>query len=103
MARLQADRRTDEATYVGRYLFYFPGHAEPLRVAIDHNDARGVRDRQAYKWTDVYFRVNRWPNPDYGPKVRPLVTGNGALDQARLKRLVALRDTPRGVRPRVHC
>jgi hypothetical protein len=37
--------------------FYFPGCAELLRVAIEYSDARGIRDRQAYKWTDVYFRV----------------------------------------------
>jgi hypothetical protein len=70
VARLQADRRIDEATHVGRYLFYFPKRIEPLRVAVDHNDARGIRDRQAYKWTDVYFNVNRWPNLDYGTKLR---------------------------------
>ncbi len=92
---MHADRRTDEATHVGRYLFHFPARAEPLRGAIDHNDARGIRDRETYKWTEIYFKVNRWPSLDYGPKVRPLVTGNGALDRARLKRLVALRDAPK--------
>lgn len=88
-------KHSKKPTYVGRYLLRFPTRAEPLRVAIDQHDRRVIWDPQAYNWSEVYFKVNRWPNIDYGSKVRPLVTGSGALNEARLARLVALRDRPK--------
>lgn len=88
-------KRSKKATYVGRYLLHFPTRAEPLRVAIDQHDRRAIWDPQAYDWSEVYFKVNRWPSIDYGSKTRPLVTGSGALNKARLARLVALRDRPK--------
>lgn len=95
MADRQADRRYREANHVGRYLLHFQQRAEPLRVAIDHFDAPNIRDPQAHDWAEIYFKVNRWPQIDYGPKVRGLVVGNGYLDQARLTRFLSLRDCPK--------
>ncbi len=94
-ARLQAKKREDKATHVARYLFYLPTRAEPMRVAVDQHDGRGIRDPEAHDWAEIYFKVNRWPNLEYSDKVRGLVTGNGALTQARIDRLVALRDYPK--------
>lgn len=95
IASRQAGRRYPEANHIGRYLLYFPGYREPLRVVIDHYDARGIRDPKAYDWAQLYFKVNRWPTFDYGPKVRPLVSGNGYLSDARLARFIALRESPK--------
>jgi hypothetical protein len=94
-AKLDRARRYVRATHVGRYTLQFPQQSSPLRVAIDTHDGREIRDPQAYEWSQVYFKVSRWPTLDYGPKVRPLVSGNGALDHARIARLIALRDQPR--------
>ncbi|MBA2492019.1 MAG: hypothetical protein H0V34_10065 [Gammaproteobacteria bacterium] len=94
-AGLQAKQREETANHVARYLFYLPTRAEPVRVAIDQHDGRGIREPEAHDWAEIYFKVNRWPNLDYSDKVRGLVTGNGALTQARIDRLVALRDYPK--------
>jgi hypothetical protein len=95
VAKLEAARRYERATHVGRYTFHFPQQTSPLRIAIDAHDARDIRDPQAYDWSHIYFKVNRWTSLDYGPKVRPLVTGNGALNYTRIARLVALRNQPK--------
>lgn len=95
VASLDARRRSAASTHVGRYAIAFPHRAEPLHVAVDTHDGRHIRDPRAYDWSEIYFKVNRWASLDYGPKVHPLVTGNGALDHSRVARLVALRDTPK--------
>ena len=101
-ASLSSDGRSERATFVGRYTIQFPARDAPLRVAIDTQDDRSIRDPQAYDWSDIYFKVNHWPSLDYGPKARPLICGNGALNQQRIARLIgAPRPTP-GARPRVH-
>jgi PAS domain S-box-containing protein len=85
-------RRYPQATHVGRYTFEFPGSTRPLRVAIDSHDGRRIRDPEALEWAQLYFKVSYWPTLDYGPKVRPLICGNGALDAARIARLKGLRN-----------
>ncbi len=95
LARRNPDGRYEEATHVGRYFLHFSTRADPLRVAVDVHDIRKIRDPKAYDWAEVYFKVNHWAGLDYGPKARPLVTGNGALNQARLNHLIALRDHPK--------
>lgn len=83
------------STHVGRYTVQFPDSGSPLRVAIDSHDARQIRDPDAYEWAQLYFKVSYWPDLNYGPKVRPLVCGNGAMTQKRISRLIAMRDAPR--------
>jgi hypothetical protein len=48
LANGQAGGCSEEATHVGRYLFHPRARHAPLRMAIDQNDARGIRDREAY-------------------------------------------------------
>jgi hypothetical protein len=76
--------------HVGRYLAELDG--ETVRFAIDAHDSRHVRDEDALRWSDVYFKSNRWPDEIYDEKVLPLVNGNGLLDRRRIARLRALRD-----------
>jgi hypothetical protein len=89
-----ADLRSDHATHVGRYTIQLPDSTSPLRVAIDAHDGRHIRDQEALDWSQLYFKVSYWPTLDYGPKVRPLICGNGALNEKRIERLVAMRDRP---------
>lgn len=84
-----------QATHVGRYTFQFPGGARPLRVAIDTHDTRHIRDPEALDWAELYFKVSYWPTLDYGPKVRPLVCGNGNLWPARIAHLKRMRGVGR--------
>ena len=95
IAGRNAELRRVEATHVGRYTFRVPDRDSPLRVAIDAHDGRKIRDPDALEWSDLYFKVSYWPNLDYGPKVRPLICGNGMLDRAALDRLIAMRNRPR--------
>ena len=94
-AARNADLRSDRATHVGRYTVQFPDSTSPLRVAIDAHDGRDIRDPDALEWSQVYFKASYWPNLRYGPKVRPLVCGNGALDEKRIARLRGLRGQSR--------
>jgi hypothetical protein len=87
-------RRSVVATHVGRYTIRFPGR-EPLRVAVDAHDMREIRDATAYDWSDLYFKVSRWPRLSYGAKVRALICGNGALTHERIARLKRMRDHER--------
>jgi hypothetical protein len=96
-ARWNRDRRSVTATHVGRYTVRFPDRAKPLRVAIDAHDMREIRDPLAYDWSDLYFKVSRWPRLSYGPKVRPLICGNGALTNERIARLRGMRDHERSL------
>jgi hypothetical protein len=89
--RLSRGHRSELATHVGRYTVRFPDRAEPLRVAIDAHDTRVIRDPIAYDWSDLYFKVSRWPSLSYGAKVRPMICGNGALTNERIARLIGMR------------
>jgi len=90
-AKLRSDPRSERATFVGRYTIQFAARDTPLRVAIDAHDGRDIRDRDAYDWSEIYFKSSYWPSLEYGPKARPLICGHGALDRARIARLVGLR------------
>lgn len=96
-ARRNAGQRSARETHVGRYTVHVPGKARPLRVAIDAHDGRDIRDPDALDWAQLYFKVSYWPTLDYGPKVQPLICGNGALDHGRIARLRDMRDTPRSL------
>jgi len=93
-AKLNRDQRSENATHVGRYTFQFPDRGM-IKVAIDAHDGRDIRDPLAYDWSDLYFKTSRWPSLSYGSKVRPLICGNGALDNARISRLVEMRNRER--------
>jgi hypothetical protein len=95
VTKLDAARRSERATHVGRYTLQFPDRHAPLRIAIDAHDDRSIRDPDAYAWCDVYFKVSYWPSMDYGPKARPLICGHGALDHGRIARLTRLRNQRR--------
>jgi hypothetical protein len=95
--KLSFGQRSVQSTHVGRYTFDLPTRDAPLRVAIDTHDDRSIRDPDAYAWSDIYFKVSYWPTLDYGPKVRPLVCGHGALDQKRIARLIGLRNQDRNL------
>ena len=77
--------------HVGRY------ELDGTRFAIDAHDGREIRDPDALAWSDVYFKPNLWPADDHGPKVRPLVNGNGLLDRRKIAHLRSLRDAPKEV------
>jgi hypothetical protein len=77
--------------HVGRY------EAGGVRFAIDAHDRREIRDPEALDWSDVYFKANLWPADDHGPKVRPLVNGNGLLDHRKIAHLRSLREAPKEV------
>jgi hypothetical protein len=83
--------RGDVQGHVGRY------ELDGARFAIDAHDGREIRDPDALEWSDVYFKANLWPADDPGPKVRPLVNGNGLLDRRKIAHLRSLRDTPKEV------
>jgi hypothetical protein len=77
--------------HVGRY------ELDGTRFAIDAHDGREIRDPEALAWSDLYFKANLWPIDDHGPKVRPLVNGNGLLDRRKVEHLRSLRDAPKEV------
>jgi hypothetical protein len=77
--------------HVGRY------ELDGTRFAIDAHDGREIRDPGALAWSDVYFKSNLWAADDHGPKVRPLVNGNGLLDRRKIAELRALREVPKEV------
>jgi hypothetical protein len=77
--------------WVGRYV------CDGVRFAIDGHDRREIKDPAALEWADLYFKANRWPGDAYGPKVVPLVNGNGLLDRAKIAHLRSLRDAPKEV------
>ena len=71
--------------HVGRY------EAGGVRFAIDAHDRREIRDPEALDWSDLYFKANLWPGDDHGPKVQPIVNGNGLLDRRKIAHLRSLR------------
>jgi hypothetical protein len=81
--------------HVGRYLAEVDGRTR--RFAIDAHDGRKVRDPDALAWADVYFKANLWPEDDHGPKVVPIVNGNGLLDGRKLRHLRTLRESEKSV------
>lgn len=82
------------ANHVGRYQIRSSATGLPVKVAIDAGDHRNVRETDAYQWSDIYFKTNYWPSIDYASKVKPLLNGNGTLDQQKLAYIKSLRDRP---------
>lgn len=95
VARHKSSRRYATENGVGRFEVQFSKAC--VRVAIDTHDGRGIPDPGALEWSQLYLKSNFWPTIDYGSKVRPLVCGNGALDQQRIARLVSMRNRPRNL------
>jgi hypothetical protein len=93
--RLARRSASETPGYVGRYVAETARGA--VRFAIDSHDARDVYDEEALRWSDVYFKSNRWADYPYDPKVAPVVNGNGLLDARRIERLRQLRDRERDV------
>lgn len=83
--------RAERSTHVGRYLFYFDGASKPIKIAIDCSDHRHVRDPHACKWSDIYFKTNKWPSFSYPDKVLPLMNANGILTPQDIDYIRSLR------------
>jgi hypothetical protein len=81
--------------HVGRYELHEAG--EVVRFAIDASDNHAIHDESALRWSDVYFKANRWSSEEYEPHVLPIVNGNGFVTPARIRRLRALRSTPKDI------
>lgn len=68
-----------------------------LKIAIDTADGRQIHDPNAYEWSDVYFKCNKWDTQNYPPKVRPLINGNGTLNLNKINYLESLRGSDKTV------
>ena len=77
-------------THVGQYIFQLKSGRE-IKVAIDAHDHRDIRSQAIHDWCDVYFKSNRWPCVDYGPKVSPIPTGNAGITLENSRFLRGLR------------
>jgi hypothetical protein len=77
--------------YVGQYKVNANG--KEIRMAIDAHDNCEVRSRDILEWSDIYFKANKWEKKEYGPKIRPIVNGNGKLGLKQLSYLKSLRNT----------
>jgi hypothetical protein len=77
-------------THVGQYIFHLRSGGI-RRVAIDAHDHRNIRSQAIYDWCDVYFKSNRWPGIDYGPKVQPIPIGNAGITLENCRYLRGLR------------
>ena len=77
-------------THVGQYIFQLKSGRE-IKVAIDAHDHRDIRSQAIYDWCDIYFKSNRWPSVDYGPKVLPIPTGNAGITLENCRYLKGLR------------
>jgi hypothetical protein len=77
-------------THVGQYIFQLKSGRE-IKVAIDAHDHRDIRSQAIHDWCDVYFKSNRWPCVDYGPKVLPIPTGNAGITLENSRFLRGLR------------
>lgn len=76
--------------HVGRYIFDFG--SKPIKVAIDVADGKAIRDKQTYKWSNIYFKANKWNRLNYPEKVLPLVNGNGSLTKTKLAQIKSFRN-----------
>ena len=84
-----------KSDHVGRYTFEFG--EKQVKVAIDDADGRGIRDKGALEWSDIYFKANKWADIKYPEKVYPIVNGNGKLDSDKLDVLKQHRQTQKTV------
>jgi hypothetical protein len=79
-----------QTTHVGQYLFHLRDGGV-RKVAIDAHDHRDIRSQAIYDWSDIYFKSNRWPGIDYGPKILPIPTGNAGITLENCRYLRGLR------------
>lgn len=84
----------DHSTYVGQYVAEMRNGTQ-LRFAVDAHDHQDIRSTEILDWSDLYFKSNYWPMLRYPEKVYPIVNGNGTIGSRSLKRLRALRSTPK--------
>lgn len=80
----------DAKLFVGRYRATIPG-VRSLNVAIDAHDSPRIADESALKWSDLYFKSNKWRTETYPAHVLPLVNGNGLHSATTLGELKLLR------------
>jgi len=80
--------------HVGQYIWK-DSSQKTVRFAIDAHDKKEIVSPQALEWCDIYFKANLWPSHSYSNKVKPVVNGNGWLDQGNLDRLRELRSSPK--------
>jgi hypothetical protein len=83
--------------HVGRYEITDLVKGITRKVAVDASDGRSIRDPSAHAWANVYFKTNFWPGIKYGPKVRPLINGDGYLSKETIRHLVGLRNTKKSM------
>lgn len=81
-------------THVGQYVFILKNGMK-INVAIDAHDHRVIRSPEILKWSDIYFKSNRWLKLEYNKKVHPIVNGNGLLSADRIRYLKSLRHKER--------
>lgn len=95
LRRLRRLTPPDNAWSVGCYLVMSErGHT---KVAIDAFDSHGVWLPEIVEWSDVYFKANYWPSAVYDDKVRPIVSGNGAVNGRDLARARSLRGVEKDI------
>lgn len=82
---------SDSSYHVGKYLVKM-GQKSQVKVAIDASDMKSIQDREAYKWSDIYFKSNMWANLRYPRKTHPLINGNGFLSKTTLEHLEEMRN-----------
>ncbi|MCP4406821.1 MAG: hypothetical protein GY807_03510 [Gammaproteobacteria bacterium] len=82
IAKINTNKRSVKSDHVGRYSITLA--SQQIKFAIDDADGRGIRDKEALDWCDIYFKANKWPDRDYPKKVFPIVSGNGKLDPDKI-------------------
>ncbi len=95
LSHLLKPRNTITSDYAGRYVVNKDGTSK--KIVIDSHDTRGIVDEDAYRWSDTYFKANYWPNIQYPEKTRPVVNGNGFLNDKKLLHMKSLRNVQKTV------
>lgn len=94
-AQISSSKRSVRSDHVGRY--YIDMGSKRLKVVIDDADGRGIPDKEALDWCDIYFKANKWPDLAYPKKVYPIVNGNGRLDFNKIELIKKHRDTEKKI------
>jgi hypothetical protein len=79
-----------ESNHVGRYIFDLG--SDTIKVGIDVADGKAIRDMQAYEWSDIYFKANKWERLKYPGKVFPIINGNGVLNESKINQIKQFRN-----------
>lgn len=59
--------------------------------AIDPTDSASIEQLDVCEEVDIYFKANRWGCREYPENIRPIVNGNGMLNERRINFLRSLR------------